>query len=213
MEEGFRFCGLPEHLEVEALVSKWPDTHLPWTITDLVPGISEEELIRAVEWAFSPQFGWSGICGLQPVLEQSARNSRLLIGSRRIDGPGNILAECQLPSPGIRQVKMWLDISEQWTSETMAVQRAIQLPVVLRHEAGHGIGLGHAPSGSTNWMAPVYDPRVVKGGIWDIQESRTRYGLPKVTIPPAGDVLTLRINHETKTLEHSPGWSARVLSS
>jgi hypothetical protein len=157
---GARFCACTEAMLANAALAMWPDAHLPWAILDLVPGIDEEQLKAAVEWAFSFEHGIQAVCGIQPVYEETARNARLLITARRIDGPMGILAECELPMPGMKQVRMWLDLSERWVDEPRT-QQDIILPIVIRHEGCHGIGTGHAPEGSWNWMAPAYDPRVI----------------------------------------------------
>jgi hypothetical protein len=169
------FCQVdPEQLALaDALVYKWPDPNLPWTLMDEVTGISYEDLKAAADAGLK---GWTTCSGLKPVFTASARDARLLIYAVRIDGPGNVLADCQLPTPGLRQVKMRLDLSEDWLAK-------IKLPVVIRHEGGHGAGLGHAPGGSKNWMAPIYDPAIATAGTWDTNEMQGRYGSPLPTTP------------------------------
>lgn len=171
-------CGLTA--ESFALgISQWPDTHLPWTITDLVPGLSESLMRESAAWAMRQ---WSLICGVEPVYEVDARKARILMTCRRIDKAGGVLAECELPQTGSRQCRLWLDVYDQWTE--MDAQRGVYLPLVLWHELGHGIGISHAPQGSPNIMAPIYNPKLRKSGTWDISQATQRYGRSVTPMPP-----------------------------
>jgi hypothetical protein len=177
------FCQVaPEQLALaDQLTAKWPDSRLSWTLMDEVTGISYEDLKAAADIGLN---GWRTCSGLEPVFTNSARDARLLIYAARLDGPGRVLADCELPM-GQSQVKMRLDISEDWVAK-------IKLPVVIRHEGGHGAGLGHAPGGSINWMAPQYNPSVLAAGAWDTQEMIGRYGRVRPisptgpSLPPSG---------------------------
>lgn len=169
-------CKTPEH--VLAALSTWPDPDFPWCITDLTPGVTEDQL-RA-EIAYSGM-KWAKICGLQPREVTDGNKARLLVTCRAIDGPGGVLAETELPA-GQKYVRMWLDVGEQWNTLTPAI-RAISLGTVIRHEMGHAIGIGHAPDGSNNWMAPYLNESLVNAGPFDISESTKRYSLPSPTVP------------------------------
>jgi len=170
--DGVRVCGVPDHIGA-GRICQWPDPALPWTITDLVPGISEAEMVKAMEWAAAQ---WATVCGLEPVYVDRARDARLIITAQRLDGPSGTLADCMLPCGGISQAVMRLDLSEAWTASMSEGQRRVVLPMVLWHEMGHGIGLSHAPQGSMNVMAPVYNPRVSGAGSYDVEEAIRRYG-------------------------------------
>lgn len=174
------FCKNSEMITLSAMgLSQWPDGAIPWAITDLVPSMNEAELRRACEWGFRQ---WAIVCNVKPQEVEVAGKARVLITCRKIDGPGGVLAECELPQPGMRYVRLWLDVGEQWSSELPSI-RAIYLANVLWHEFGHALGMGHAPDRSRNVMAPVYDPSVTVAGQWDIGQSQQRYGRP-VTVPP-----------------------------
>jgi hypothetical protein len=182
--DGVRVCGVPDHVGA-GRVCQWPDTHLPYTILDLPPGVTEVELRAALQWAFSDSDGWSGVCGIEPVYEESARKARLLITTASMDGPSGVLADCMLPCGNISQALMRLDRSEAWTTNLIPSQRQIVLAKVLRHEAGHGLGLGHAPDGSQNWMAPMYSSADFQAGAWEVSAMVRRYGRRRLKpVPP-----------------------------
>lgn len=195
-------CRHPERMEADPLaLSQWPDPDLPYAFESLPPGVSLEQAVAAAEWAYGRKGGWASICGLQPRYTENARQARVLIGSRRIDGPGGVLADCYLPQPGTRQVKMQFDVGDAWeaalpsammelvdaAAELMPValavnSRAVLYALVLEHEGGHSIGLGHAPQNSPNVMAPAYNRNQLRFGSWDIAEAQRRYGKP-VAVP------------------------------
>lgn len=183
------FCQVPAHLGAGQLC-RWPDGEIPWTITALVPRISEFQLIEAVKWAFSK---WAKTRRIKPIYQDTATGCRIFIGSRRIDGEHGILAECELPcSASQKYVRMWLDTSEDWITEFTPTDRQILLGAVIWHELGHAFGLPHAPDRSRNIMAPVYDPSITELGSWDLEQLHVRYPVeiipPSPPVPPAPPV-------------------------
>lgn len=153
------FCNLPENLDtMEAGVRlQWPrGMVIRWTVTGLVPGWDEQSLVEIYK------IGWQlamSVCGVRGEYVSSARQANILMGSRRIDGPGRVLAEHQLPPRGTNertQIKGWMDNSEsKWVNAENPPARTMDLLRVFTHELGHGLGLGHAPQGSSNLMAPT----------------------------------------------------------
>lgn len=174
-----RLCNCKEHVLAALALSTWPDTDITWTITDLVPGMTEAELRRACGWGLAQ---WAKVCGVRPREVTDASQAKILVTCRRIDGGGGVLAECELPQQGSRRVRLWLDVGETWSTEIPSL-RAIILADVLWHEFGHALGINHAPQGSANVMAPVYNPAVKSAGSFDISESQRRYGRPVVEPP------------------------------
>lgn len=171
----FHFCRVqPEQLALaENLTSKWPDKNLPWTVMNELPNVSFADLKAAADSGFN---WWMKCCGLKPVYTAQPQDARLRIYTAKIDGSGGVLADCELPYQGAQFVRMRLDVGEDWDVGLTPVQRKINLAFVISHEGGHGIGLGHAPQGTKNRMAPVYDPTVVNAGSWDAAQSQARYG-------------------------------------
>ena len=177
------FCKHPEHMEMGGQLCRWPDGDITWTLIDLVPGVTEKGLHDAVAWGLEK---WAAVCGVRPRYVGSAAEARILVGSRNIDGPGSILAECELPCGNVQQVRLWFDMGDNWTTDFNATDRRIIIEDVAWHELGHALGLGHAPQGSACIMAPVYNPAVKVPGGWDLEQSVSRYGqpLPELPFPP-----------------------------
>lgn len=167
----------PEHLAyAEAQVCRWPDGNIPWAVVDELSGVRFDVLEIVLENAWGR---WAKVCDIEPHYTVNARTARVLHGARRIDGPGSVLAECQLPCGGLRQVSMWFDLGERWGAPLSPRDQGIILELVATHEIGHALGLGHAPAGSANIMAPAYNPKQLTFGEWDIYEARDRrYGAP-----------------------------------
>lgn len=176
------FCNVPEHLVLEANANlcRWPNPHVTWGITDLVPGLSEEQLREAVVWGFDQ---WKAVCGVTHEEVQTAAAAKVLIGSRRIDGPSGVLAEAELPCGNVRQTRLWFDTGDSWVTGWSPGARQIVIAAVAWHELGHSLGIGHAPQNSPNVMAPVYNPAVRTAGAWDVQQATLRYGPPALQPP------------------------------
>lgn len=160
---------------------KWGDVNLPYSIMDELPRVSFEELKAAAEWAFD---SWAKVCGLKPHYVTAARDARLLIYTAAIDGPNGVLADCELPTPGKKQVKMRLDLGEEWDATLSGNSRKLLLALVLAHEGGHSAGVGHTPNVTKkNIMDATYNPAVQVPGPWDIAEMQRRYGKPVAGTP------------------------------
>ena len=216
----FTFCGCKENVQLAASgVSKWPDGDITYTFEALPQGVTLAEALAAAEWAFGPRTGWSSVCNIRPRYVESVREARVVIGTRRIDGQGGVLADCWLPGPGIKQVDLQFDTGDNWDTRVpagmmaaiedevrtmpailrnryydaanaesdpkvrQAARNAILYAVVLLHELGHALGMGHAGQGSANHMAPHYSPTQKEFGKWDVKESQLRYGKATATPP------------------------------
>jgi len=71
---------------------------------------------------------------------------------------------------------MDIDNSESWTPEMFVA--------VVAHEGGHGIGINHAPAGSSELMAPVLNlSYIVPQPGFDTTEGQSRYGKPTAAPP------------------------------
>lgn len=175
------FCRCSEQMLAEAATNlcRWPDADVPWTLTALLPGFTEVEMIDMLQPYFAK---WDRV-RFHHV--QSASRARVLVGCRKIDGQHGVLADCFLPCGNVRSVKLQFDVGENWTPEFLGQ--------VAFHEAGHSLGLSHSPNRG-NIMFASLDMAVKGLGQWDRAEQAKRYAeiispVPKPSpVPPtSGD--------------------------
>ena len=189
------FCGLAENLEGTRAggMSQWARGHvLSWQVESAPPGFTvaqvEEIIVDGLEtWAKVADVRFDKAAGRQPT--------NLIVYSKAIDGPRNILAQAQLPQ--VQQqggmLTLQLDASERFILADNAPPGMIPIRPVVRHELGHNLGLGHAQAGSRNLMAPsLSDIQYPQPG-FDIPQMIARMGEPRTsgggtTQPPAGDL-------------------------
>lgn len=180
--DGRSFCGrVGEPGEFGASMAKWNHDAITWSIIADLPQISRESFRGAMTKAFAR---WSAVCGISPV-EVAGPSANIVVGIQT-QAPGGVLADCQLPFPGITRnhsLRMRVDTAERWAISDNAPPDRIDLVRVLAHEIGHGLGLNHGPTGAL--MAPTYSVRIIEPTAWDINEVRARYGNPKPPVPPA----------------------------
>lgn len=182
--DGAKICNaqLPEQVGEG---NRWPHKRLSWQVVADLPGITRDSLRAAVTRSCGH---WADVCGLT-FYEGASSDANLIITTQR-EGPGGVLADCQLPYPGIgeRSTRLLrIDEADAWAIADNPPSNRVGLVQVLTHELGHGIGLGHGPQGAL--MQPTYSARLGKPQAWDIVEARLRYG-QRSTVPadpPGGD--------------------------
>lgn len=132
------FCGAaPEQLNrARARIMRWSKKReLKWSIADRLPGMTLEQQIDDTAWCLTQ---WSeasnGFFSYQRIDNPALADIVLTV--RRIDRPGGVLAEMQLPPGDDRQLQGWFDVSENWKQPKF--YRATAL-----HELGHAMGLDH----------------------------------------------------------------------
>ena len=171
------FCRCSEQAMAEAAANlcKWPTADVPWTLTELLPGYTEHEMVQLLQPYFAK---WDRV---KVGYVQSASVARVLVGCRFIDGQNGVLADCYLPCGNVRTVKLQFDVGDNWTPEKLG-QTAF-------HEMGHGIGISHAPPNSNNIMAPSLNMAIKGLGEFDRAEQAKRYSeiiVPKPSPPTGG---------------------------
>ena len=190
--DGAFICGAKvEQLKTMAAgrVAQWPRGYVVrWGVSQGVSQFNALEMTDIVRTAFD---AWAAVCGFRHALSTNSAAWNVEVLSRRIDGQFGTLAEAQLPvderiqtSPERFRLYQWYDTSEAWT---LAAGNTGQLVDILRtavHETGHTIGLGHAPAGSENLMAPQLGPYRTPQD-YGQREGLRRYGDPVVE-PPGG---------------------------
>lgn len=137
-DEGIFFCGAaPNQLNrARARVMRWNQKReLKWSIADRLAGITIDQQIADTEWCFEQWAKASnGFFSYQRI--DNAALADIVLTTRRIDRPGGVLAEMQLPPGDDRQLVGWWDTSERWAQA--GFYRAVTL-----HELGHAHGLDH----------------------------------------------------------------------
>lgn len=174
---GLHFCHVPEPLGGYDHC-RWPKdaaVDLTWSFEGVLNGLSRDDTLAQIADGHSR---WPPVAGVRFRYVTNAKTSRLRIITARLDGPLGTLADCQLPcnARSNSQMQMRIDTSEDW--------RRLPLPVVVAHEGGHGIGIGHG----RDLMAPSLGSDTHPGA-WSIAEARKRYGgpLPAPTPDPTPD--------------------------
>jgi len=167
-----RRCGLPDFgiTAPSGQQCRWPMPNISYFHDIKMPGMTEEQIMRAYDIAFGQ---WAEVCNIDPkrverkeVANIYARSGR--VKKHNLDERGGTLAWSELPcdvAPHI-QLDQMFDEAEDW-SFNMAV-------AVMCHELGHALGLGHLNFGAL--MAPYYDPNVTKPQEEDIEEIVKLYG-------------------------------------
>lgn len=176
--DGMRFCNVPDHLG--DLTVKWPISDLAIFASGKVGQVN---LADAVEAALP---GWNNVCGVRLRMSTNPNTANLVLTVGPIDGPGNVLAQNELPvgivgSGPYRQLTGLYDASERVVLADNPPAGMLDLARICRHELGHFLGIGHISDG--NLMAPVYSSKIAMPQRGDILEATFRYG-PAAPVAP-----------------------------
>ncbi len=176
------FCATQAGLGRQAC--RWPRGQVvTWKVDKPIAKFPKRDYIEICRMAIAQ---WEAVCGIRFERATNGR-ANINITTRRIDARGGVLAEAQLPCGNVgpsTQLMVWVDTSEDWVHAANPPAGAMDLLRVLTHEFGHSIGMGHAPEGSRNLMAPTVSRIRAPQMNWDIPQSVVRYGDPSLTPPP-----------------------------
>lgn len=173
------FCNVPQSALAAAAGAQcqWPrGSVVRWAAVKWPPGWSEAEFVNTLKASWN---AWEAVCGFRTELVSNAKTANIVVQTRRIDGPAGVLAEAELPCgnvTSITQLGVWFDDSEQrWVDAINMSGGMIDLRRVAIHEFGHSAGMGHAPDGQRDIMAPtISDLRAP--GPWSTPQMVSRYG-------------------------------------
>lgn len=198
------FCGITERFGDGAVTYKLANQRPKFCVREGLPGIPRDQLIAACVEAFGR---WSAVCDLIFTPTDDPHAAQFVIFAHQFDGQSGVLADCQLPSPGLTPQDMRLDLSERWIVSDVPPPGRINLVAVLCHEMGHGIGLQHLPSNPPpDLLEPVYRADINRPQATESAIVQKWYGLPQVVTPPStpplGDSLVVDLIITQGTTEY-----------
>lgn len=168
------------------------DSVARWYVAGGLSRITRESIQAQTQAAMN---AWSSVANVEGVQASSEDQADLVIRVASIDGRQGVLADCMLPGPRVQIMR--LDNDELWTvfMGPDVPNQSIDLYRVLLHELGHFWGMGHAPQGSPNLMAPVYSRNIWEPRSWEIGEMQRGYGPPKAspTPTPSSNLVTIKV--------------------
>lgn len=205
MQDGICFCGVRENFGEQS--AKLPMLDPTWFFQGSIAGLEASRVRSTIAKALA---GWSKVCALRWREADSPQSATLRIITERIDGPGNVLADCQLPYPNFKQLLMRLD-AEKYVDVLQPVAGTIGLYHVVAHEGGHAEGFGHLPfDGTPDLMNPTYNREVYEPQADEAMIARRMYGPPVdfngVVIPK----LTVRLAYPDGSIFEASGVPKRA---
>lgn len=176
MDSDYYFCGCTQ--EMMDNIAAWNKKDLVVSVAGTLPTLSREEFAAAVKQALD---SWAAVSPLRFTL--SSDNPDIILTTGRIDGSGKVLAWSELPDGSDRMLRQRYDTSERFVIANSPAMNTIDIVAVLAHEFGHAFGLDHAPQGSSDLMAPIYQPARREPQDGDIARIQKIYGKPLPGVP------------------------------
>lgn len=162
------YCGLPETLTLDAACAM-PVSTIRVVLPESWNGLDFEQLKEV--WTRALKV-WTDVVAIKFEFVRSGDDIHIAPAWGRIDGPGNVLGWSQLPCPWNPPCTQKYDSTEEYSTQ-WGQTGAISLPLLIAHECGHALGMGHVGSG--NVMAPYLDSRIVGLGPADREMILARY--------------------------------------
>lgn len=168
------FCGTIIPIGADSSC-RWPHKEIKYYENMSFPGLSREDVVRAVDESWS---SWAKVCDIKPRRVYSASEANVISNHGPIDGSYGTLGWSYIPCgvSSTTQLTQLYDNGESWVYNFFLA--------VLNHENGHMIGLSH--SSGRNLMAPSLSD-IIFPQAGDIKEAQDGYGPPTnnpVPVPP-----------------------------
>ncbi len=177
VEKRIRICGV-EHSLGDMEESKWPVNSLNWYVENNMPGVVRDVFRSEIAAALA---SWSAVADLSFTEVTSSQGAHILMRAWRLDGPGKVLAQSELPPAN--PCHQDFDF-ENWSTDGTPASGQIELRNVVCHEVGHALGLLHDDQNADALMAPYYSASVAKPRPRDITRIQALYGPPKSVPTP-----------------------------
>jgi len=194
--DGQRICGVSDHFG--SADCRWPIEQMTGVTVFASGHVGEVNLAEAAELAIAL---WNGLSGLRLEMTTNPKTANIITRPFRLDGRGNILAQCQLPCGFVQPSSQMLcdvDLAEAFVIAQNPPQGRIDIVRTLGHEYGHGWGCPHIGAG--NLMGSTYSNSIWKPQDLDIVQLRSRYGQPvpaptptPTPVPPQDPVIGPRL--------------------
>lgn len=171
------WCGVPEFLVLPS-ECKIPVQRINVSLPEAWGEFTFEQLKQA--WLKGLSL-WTNVVNLEFDIRLAHPDPHILPAWGRIDGPGSVLAWSQFPCPWTPPVSQKYDSTENYSLDLPSTS-GISIPILVAHECGHALGIGHLPTG--NLMAPYINNSLTELGPDDLQEIRSRYASIPNPPPP-----------------------------
>lgn len=196
-----RFCNhpdiLPQALGDQAIgegLRRWAGNRITWF--DRQVQVGNFSMALAMDFTIEQT---AKACNLN-IAKATTPACNIQATSKRLDGPGKVLAQAWLPNAPSQLSEM--KMQEFDTSETALGQKSFSL--VVLHETGHSMGLDHDSSSEVAVMDPYLNPALVGWLPPDVAQLQKRYGPPVASPPPPPtptDELIIRVKDGVPTID------------
>lgn len=198
-------CGCPDILHVsdpESMPAKWQKKSLTYSLknyTTLMPTSVQDDVFAE---AFGTKGSWAEKLDISFTRVPAAQTADINIIWKRIDGPGNILAQAYLATGRDTPLTMEIDTGEQrWGLLQGSAEPNIE--GVIEHELGHCLGLSHNQSNRA-LMYAMANSNIVDPTELDIEaclalgyQRRTSAPIPPTTPEVGETIVTLAVKGKT----------------
>ena len=174
-------CGNPEMFGEGAATYKMPTNRPTWCMQATIPGFTDAQLRQD----FADAMGlWSEVADTIWTETNDAARANVVIIDWAFDGPGGILMDATLPTPGIVQQRLRIDRGDRWSRGMNAPAGRIPIIPPFCHEGGHLLGSSHWPVGDPReLMEPSFDPLITKPQETESAWMAKLYGKPTPAQP------------------------------
>lgn len=184
MSDSIFVCGMTTQAFAAAAggINRWPEQPITWASEGGVGRVSALDFRGIIPFGLTDI---EAVCAARFKYQANAKTAHLLFraaqpGEGGMGQPGQVLADAMLVIPGLKrnadfQSTLRFDPGEVWTSVDDMLNGKIPMRLVIKHEAFHAVGGGHAPD-PADIMYPTITRGVTEFGQWSRGQLVARYG-------------------------------------